>query len=99
MEKNHFFSVYGLFLFILCCLGACTNVENSSPKEANLVFFASDILDAKIAEIENDSIFTVRGEEFIEDTDSIIIRHCPVKFINEKNGTVIDTVFIFEEKY
>lgn len=91
----------GIILFVFFMVACQNKQENGDVSEEEVAFYAIDPLDAKIAEIEkkNRDIFSVKGEEDIIETDSSFIRHCPVKFINEKTCDVKDTVFIIEEIY
>ena len=101
MKKMIFSAVCGVFLFVLLLTTACSNTKKESVVSEEAVEYATDPLDAKIAEIlnkDNDLIFFKEGEQ-IEETDEGNIRHCPVKFVNEMTGAVTDTVFVFEENY
>lgn len=77
---------------------ACTEVQKQKST-SEVINYAVDPLDEKIAEIENVDIFAIRGEETVDVTDEGIIRYCPVKFINDKTGAVKDTIFVINEDY
>lgn len=102
MKKLDFSAVCGVVLFVILLATACTDndVKNNVYEDKGIVY-AVDPLDVELSKIEkeNENIFSIKGEEMTEETDEGIIRHCPVKFANDKTGEVKDTVFIIEEKY
>lgn len=102
MKKLAFSAVCGVLLFVILLATACTDndVKNNVYEDKGIVY-AVDPLDVELSKIEkeNENIFSIKGEEMTEETDEGIIRHCPVKFANDKTGEVKDTVFIIEEKY
>ena len=101
MKRLIFSAICGIMLFATLLGTACGNVKNENYVSKDKVEFAIDPLDAKITEIEmkNSSLFSIKGEEQIDETDEAIIRHCPVKFVNSESGEVIDTVFVITENY
>ena len=102
MKKLLFSAICGVVLFVLLFTTACTDVkkENSVVSEEK-VEYATDPLDVEITKMEKNetNLFSIRGEETIEETDGGFVRRCPVKFINSETGAVKDTVFVFTENY
>ena len=100
--KNFIFSAFcGIMLFVLLLATACSNVRKENVVSEEAVEYATDPLDVELTKIEkNDrNIFSIKGEEKIEETDEGYIRHCPVKLVNSETGAVKDTVFVFTENY
>ena len=100
--KNLLFSaICGVVLFVLLFATACSNNVKNNIVEDNGIIYTNDPLDIEIAKIEkkDSNVFSIKGEETIEETDGGGVRRCPVKFINSETGAVKDTVFVFTENY
>ena len=96
MKKNIFFAAC---CSVLVFMSSCYQEVKTPQKSMEAVNYAIDPLEVKIAEVETEDIITIRGEENIVETDSSVIRYCPVRFVNTKTTEVKDVVFVIEENY
>ncbi len=101
MKNLLFPAICGVVLFVLLFTTACSNNVKNNIVEDNGIVYATDPLDVEITKMEKNetNLFSIRGEETIEETDGGFVRRCPVKFINSETGAVKDTVFVFTENY
>ncbi len=98
--KNFIFSAFcGIMLFVLLLATACTNRVNNNVYEDECITYAVDPLDSILTKIElkDSDLITIKGEENVIETDSSIIRFCPVKILNSRTTEVKNVVLKIEE--
>ena len=99
MKKLAFSAVCGVVLFVILLATACTdNVKNNVYEDDGIVY-AVDPLDSILTKIEmrDSDLISIKGEENIEETDSSIIRYCPVTILNSRTTEVKKVVLKIEE--
>lgn len=94
MKKIIFAAVCGMLLL------SCTsnNISNNIQEDEGITY-AVDPLDSILTKIElkDSDLITIKGEENVIETDSSIIRYCPVKILNSRTTEVKNVVLKIEE--
>lgn len=99
MKRLAFSAVCGVLLLALLFATACTNNVKNNIQEDEGITYAVDPLDEMLTKIEmrDSDLITIKGEESIEETDSSIIRYCPVTILNSRTTEVKKVVLKIEE--
>lgn len=99
MKKMIFTAMCGILLFVILLATACTNNVKNNVCEEEGITYAVDPLDSILTKIEmrDSDLISIKGEESIVETDSSIIRYCPVTILNSRTTEVKKVVLKIEE--
>lgn len=99
MKKLVFSAFCGVLLFTILLATACSNNVRNNVYEDEGIVYAVDPLDSMLTKIElrDSNLITIKGEENVIETDSSIIRYCPVKILNSRTTEVKNVVLKIEE--